>query len=105
MATPDPTLTLSQFLGNLPALIAVLLAWMHSNSRFSDLNSRFNDLNSRFNDLNARVSDIGSTLNRRIDDLRTELKEAIKQESTLIRAELHRVEEVLGAPRKHLEGR
>ena len=41
--------------------------------------------------------------NKRTDDLRGELKEAIKSEAALMRAELRRVEEVMDARLKHLE--
>ena len=87
MATPDPTLTLSQFLGSLPTFIAVVLAWMHSNGRFSDVNSGIDDTNGR------------------ISDLRGEVKDVIKSEAALLRAEFRRVEEVMDARLKHLEER
>jgi hypothetical protein len=41
--------------------------------------------------------------NKRVDDLRGELKDAIKAESSLLRAEFRRVEEVMDARLKHLE--
>ncbi len=69
----DSTTILSQFLGTLPTFVAVLLAWIHSNSRMSDMQN---------------------SVNRRIDDTRD-----------LLRAEFHRVEEVMDARLKHLEER
>ena len=83
----DAGAALAQLVGSLPTLIAVLLAWIYSNARFSDLNARIGDLN------------------QRINDFRSEIKEAIKAEATLIRAELRRVEEVMDARLKHLEER
>ena len=47
----DPAITLSPFLGGLPTFIAVVLAWMHSNGRFSDVNNRFSDVHKRIDDL------------------------------------------------------
>ena len=90
----DAGAALAQLVGSLPTLIAVLLAWIYSNARFSDLNTRFSDLNARIGDLNQRIN-----------DFRSEIKEAIKAEATLIRAELRRVEEVMDARLKHLEER
>jgi len=76
--TLDPTL--SQFLGSLPTFIAVLLAWMHSNGRISDVH-------------------------KRIDDLRDIIRaEGVSTRSEL-RSELRRVEEVMDARLKHLEER
>lgn len=70
----DTTVVFSQFLGALPTLVAVLLAWMQNNTRIGDTH-------------------------RRIDDVR----DLIKAEATTIRAELRRVEEVMDARLKHLE--
>jgi hypothetical protein len=43
--------------------------------------------------------------NKRVDDLRGELKDSIKLEAALLRAEFRRVEEVMDARLKHLEER
>jgi hypothetical protein len=43
--------------------------------------------------------------NKRVDDLRGELKDSIKGEAALLRAEFRRVEEVMDARLKHLEER
>lgn len=83
----DTSGALTQFVGSLPTFIAVILAWMHSNGRFSDTNNRIGDTNSR--------------LAKRIDDLR----DLIRAESATIRAELRRVEDVMDARLKHLEER
>ena len=41
--------------------------------------------------------------NRRVDDLQGEVKDLIKSESALLRAEFRRVEEVMDARLKHME--
>lgn len=64
--------------------LAVLVGILVNNSRLSDLRAQ---MDARFNDVN-----------RRMDDLSTDLKETW-------RAELRRVEEVLDARLKHLEER
>lgn len=76
----DTTTALSQFVGSLPTFIAVLLAWMHSNGRFTDVHKRIDDLQ--------------KSITQHIDDTRD-----------LLRAEFHRVEEVMDARLKHLEER
>jgi hypothetical protein len=43
--------------------------------------------------------------NKRVDNLRGELKDSIKLEAALLRAEFRRVEEVMDARLKHLEER
>ncbi len=80
----DPAQALTIFVGNLPTFLAVVLAWMHSNGKISDLR----------NDMNARFSELNGSLGRRIDDTRD-----------LLRAEFRRVEEVMDARIKHLEER
>jgi hypothetical protein len=74
----DTPVALSQFVGTLPTFIAVILAWMHSN---------------------ARIGDVQRSLDKRIDDMR----DLIKAESALMRAEMRRMEEVMDARLKHLE--
>jgi len=74
----DVGLTLSQFLGSLPTFITVVLAWLYANKRVDDLG-------------------------KRMDDLKSGLKESIQSEAALIRAEMRRVEEVMDARLKHLE--
>ena len=74
----DVGLTLSQFLGSLPTFITVVLAWLYANKRVDDLG-------------------------KRMDDLKSGLKESIQSEAALIRAEMRRVEEVMDSRLKHLE--
>ena len=38
-------------------------------------NARFNDVNARFNDMNGRIDDLHATPARRIDDIRTDIRE------------------------------
>ncbi len=38
----DTTIALSSFVASLPTFVAVLLTWMHSNSRMSDLQNTLN---------------------------------------------------------------
>ena len=70
-----------------PTMLAVLVGILINNSRLNDTNTRISELrlhmDSRFNDVD-----------RRFDEMRD-----------LWRAELHRVEEVLGARLKHIEER
>lgn len=85
----DTAAALTQFAGTLPTFIAVILAWMHSNARISDLNSRIDDTTIR---IDARITDLNNRMDKRFDDLRD-----------LIRADIRRVEEVMDARLKHLE--
>jgi hypothetical protein len=79
-------------LAALPTMLAVLVGILINNSRLSDTNTRIGELrvhmDSRFNDVDRRFNDV----DRRFDEIRE-----------LWRAELHRVEEVLDARRKHIE--
>jgi hypothetical protein len=83
----DPTITLSHFLGSLPTFIAVVLAWMHSNRRFSEFNNRFSDVSEQIDDLAAIVRAEG-------ESTRSEF-----------RLGLRRVEDAMGARLKRLEER
>jgi hypothetical protein len=71
---------LTLFLGNMPTFITVVLAWMHSNSRISDMNSR-------------------------IADLKSELLRENQTTRDILRAEFRRVEDVTDARLRHLEER
>ena len=68
----DPTAVLAQFLGSLPTFIAVVLAWMHSNSR---------------------MSDVQNGLNRRIDDTRDLLRAEFRRVEEVMDARLKHLEE------------
>lgn len=74
-------------LAAVPTMLAVLVGILINNSRLGDTNARISDLrghmDSRFNDVD-----------RRFDEMRD-----------LWRSELYRVEQVIDARLKHLEGR
>ncbi len=79
--SPNAAQALAVFAGNLPTFIAVVLAWMNSN---------------------ARLSDIKSDLQRQITDLRNDTLRENQNTRDLLRSEFHRVEEVMDARLKHL---
>ena len=76
----DTRLAFSQFVGSLPIFVAVILGWIQTNARISDLRQ---DMDRRFD-----------MLLRHIDDTRD-----------MLRREFRRVEEVMDARLKHLEER
>lgn len=78
----DPGIALAQFVGSLPTFMAVILAWLQSNSRISDTDARFD---------------------KRLDDLRELIRAENQATRAELRAELRRVEEVMDARLKHLE--
>ena len=88
-----------------PTMLIVLIGILINNARLGDLNSRFNDLsgniNSRFNDMNLRITET----NARIDELRSHMDARFEEMKDLWRSQLHRVEEVIDARLKHIEGR
>jgi hypothetical protein len=83
----DDTQVLTIALASVPTMLTVLIGILLNNARLSDVNSRLGELSShmdtRFNGVDLRFE---------------EMKE-------MWRTELHRVEEVLDARLKHLEGR
>ena len=95
----DPSIQLALSIG-VPTL-AVLVGILINNSRLGDLNGRFGDLNSRFGDLNRRLDDLRAEINTRFDNVDRRFDDM----KDMWRSELHRVEEVLDARLKHLEGR
>lgn len=90
----DPAGAMTQFVGTLPTFIAVILAWMHSNGRFSDVHQRINDTNQRMGDLRTEMR-----------ELRADMREAIHAEGVATRAEFRRVEEVMDNRLKPIEKR
>jgi len=74
-------------LASVPTMLTVLVGILINNSRLSDMNTRIGELrshmDSRFNGVDRRFEEI----------------------KDLWRSELHRVEEVLDARLKHIEGR
>jgi len=83
-------------------LITLLVGYIHAkfdgvNSKFTGIDARFEAIDARFEAIDARFEAIDArfdAINQRFDDMRD-----------LWRAELHRVEEVIDARLKHLEGR
>lgn len=109
MPSIDPGLALSQFVGSLPTFIAVILAWLHSNARISDintnLNKRIDDTNTRFD---KRFDDINHHFEKRFDDVDkrlADLREFIRAENEATRAAMRRMEEIIDARLSHLEER
>jgi hypothetical protein len=88
-------------LAALPTMLTVLVGILINNSRLNDMNSRLNDLGTRIDDLRAHMDSRFGDVDRRFDDVDRRFDEM----RDLWRAELHRVEEVLDARLKHIEGR
>jgi len=80
----NATQILTAALASVPSTLVVLIGILINNSRMTDLNTR----------LTEGLAELRSDMNRRFDDMKE-----------LWRAELHRVEEILDARLKHLEGR
>ena len=77
-----------------PTMLIVLVGILINNARFGDLNSRFGDLNARVGETNARIAELRSHMDSRFEEMKD-----------LWRSELHRVEEVIDARLRHIEGR
>jgi hypothetical protein len=100
----DPTLVLSQLVGGLPTFVAIILAWMHSNKRIDDLRSEMHALiEGSGRETQGSIDGLRNETRASIDGLRNELKDLIRSESALIRAEMRRVEDVMDARLRHLE--
>ena len=84
-----------------PTMLIVLVGILINNARFGDLNSRFGDLNARIGETNARIVET----NARIGELCAHMDTRFEEMKDLWRSELHRVEEVIDARLKHIEGR
>jgi hypothetical protein len=78
---------LSIALAAVPTMLAVLVGILINNSRLTDLRGH---MDSRFTDVDGRFDGV----DRRFDEMRT-----------LWRSELYRVEQVIDARLKHIEGR
>jgi hypothetical protein len=87
----DVTLAFSQFIGSLPIFVTVILAWMQTNGRISDLRQ----------DVDGRMSDLRQDIDQRFRAL-TELMDS--RFDAQMQA-LLRVEQVMDARLKHLEER
>ncbi len=87
----DNSQILSIALAAVPNMLAVLVGILINNSRLNDTNARFSDAISELRaHMDARFNDV----DRRFDEMRD-----------LWRSELYRVEQVIDARLKHLEGR
>lgn len=79
----------------LATLATVIVGFLYSNSRISDLRTdmvgRLGDMNGRMGDMGARIGDV----NKRIDDLRTEVKDLVRAQSAAHTSDLRRVEEMM----------
>lgn len=65
------------------------------------MGSRLNDLNTHIGEANARIGDTEA----RIGELRSHMDLRFEEMKDLWRSELHRVEEVIDARLRHIEGR
>jgi hypothetical protein len=74
-------------LASVPTMLTVLVGILINNSRLSDVNTRIGELRSH---MDSRFNGV----DRRFEEMKD-----------LWRSELHRVEEVLDARLKHIEGR
>ena len=74
-------------LASVPTMLTVLVGILINNSRLSDVNTRIGELRSH---MDSRFN----AVDRRFEEMKD-----------LWRSELHRVEEVLDARLKHIEGR
>jgi len=91
-------------LASVPTMITVLIGILINNARMNDLNTRMGDLraymDARFNEVDRHFNNI----DRRVDTRFDEVDRRLDEMKDLWRSELHRVEEVLDARLKHLEG-
>jgi hypothetical protein len=82
---------LAAALTSVPTMIVVLIGILINNSRLNDMNARMTE---RFNGVDRRIDDLDRKMDQRFNDTKE-----------MWRSELHRVEEILDARLKHLEGR
>ena len=97
----NDTQILTIALSTAPTMLIVLVGILINNARFGDLNGRFADLNARMAETNTRIAET----NARIGELRAHMDTRFEEMKDLWRSELHRVEEILDARLKHIEGR
>lgn len=92
-------------LSTAPTMLLVLVGILINNARLGDLSgnlgSRLNDLNTHIGEANARIGDTEA----RIGELRSHMDLRFEEMKDLWRSELHRVEEVIDARLRHIEGR
>jgi hypothetical protein len=81
-------------LAAVPTMLAVLVGILINNSRLSDTNARIGNTNESIRELRGHMDTRFNDVDRRFDEMRD-----------LWRSELYRVEQVIDARLKHLEGR
>ena len=88
-------------LSTAPTMLLVLVGILINNARLGDTNTRIGDINSRVGETNSRIAETNS----RVGELRSHMDVRFEEMKDLWRSELHRVEEVIDARLKHIEGR
>jgi flagellar capping protein FliD len=94
----NQTQILTIALSTVPTMLTVLVGILINNARLGDLSG---NMNARLNDMNARITDT----NARISELRSHMDARFEEMKDLWRSGLHRVEEMIDARLKHIEGR
>jgi hypothetical protein len=116
----NETQILTIALSTVPTMLAVLVGILINNARLGDLsdtmNARLGDLsdtmNARLGDLNGNMNSLLNDMNGRLGELRShvdsrfdDVDRRFEEMKDLWRSELHRVEEVIDARLRHIEGR
>jgi hypothetical protein len=81
-------------LSTAPTMLLVLVGILINNARLGDTNTRIGETNSRIAETSSRIAELRSHMDVRFEEMKD-----------LWRSELHRVEEVIDARLKHIEGR
>ena len=81
-------------LSTAPTMLLVLVGILINNARLGDTNTRIGETNSRIAETSSRITELRSHMDVRFEEMKD-----------LWRSELHRVEEVIDARLKHIEGR
>ena len=94
----NETQILTIALSTVPTMLTVLVGILINNARLGDLSG---NMNSRLNDMNGRIAELRSHVDSRFDEVARRFEEM----KDLWRSKLHRVEEVIDARLRHIEGR
>jgi hypothetical protein len=81
-------------LSTAPTMLLVLVGILINNARLGDTNTRIGETNSRIAETSSRIAELRSHMDVRFEEMKN-----------LWRSELHRVEEVIDARLRHIEGR
>ena len=81
-------------LSTVPTMLLVLVGILINNARLGDTNTRIGETNSRIAETSSRIAELRSHMDVRFEEMKD-----------LWRSELHRVEEVIDARLRHIEGR